>query len=53
MNARMKVCFRAEGECPFVAVGSTGDRNTLTFPRRWSVGDEAAATDLLFGGPAG
>ncbi|MCF8506767.1 MAG: PAS domain S-box protein [Caulobacter sp.] len=35
------------------AVGSTGDRNTLTFLRRWSVGDEAAAADLLFGGPAG
>ena len=40
-------------ECPFLTVGSTGDRNTLTFLRRWSVGDEAAAADLLFGGTAG
>jgi hypothetical protein len=38
---------------PLTTVGSTGDRNTLTFLRRWSVGDEAAAADLLLGGPAG
>ena len=38
---------------PKWVVGSTGDRNTLTFLRRWSVGDEAAEEDLLLGGPAG
>jgi hypothetical protein len=36
-----------------LVVSSTGDRNTLTFLRRWSVCDEAAAADLLLGGPAG
>lgn len=40
-------------ERPLPTVASTGERNTLTFPRGWSVGDEAAATDLLFSGPVG
>ena len=33
---------------PGCAVGSTGERNTLVFSQRWSVGDEAAKSDLLF-----
>jgi hypothetical protein len=35
-------------ECPRGVVGSTGERNTLVFSQRWSVGDEAAKSDLLF-----
>ena len=38
---------------PLWGVGSTGDGNTLTFLRRWSVGHEAAASHLLLGGPTG
>jgi hypothetical protein len=41
------------GEGLFGVVGSIGRGNTLTFLRRWSVGDEAAASYLLLGGPAG
>jgi hypothetical protein len=33
---------------PLLVVGSTGERNTLVFSQRWSVGDEAAKSDLLF-----
>ena len=40
-------------QCPLWVVGSTGDRNTLTFLWRWSVGHEAAASHLLLGGPTG
>ncbi|WP_442865013.1 transposase [Bosea sp. NBC_00550] len=39
--------------CPHCRVVSIGNRNTLLFLWRWSVGDDAAAADLLFGGPAG
>ena len=50
---RRHVSLLATRQCLLLAVASTGDRNTLTFLRRWSVGHEAAAADLLFGGSTG
>jgi hypothetical protein len=38
---------RSEG--PVSAVASTGERNTLIFWKRWSVGNEVSYQDLLFG----
>ncbi len=35
-------------ECPLWAVGSTGERNTLVFRKRWSVLNEVSSQDLLF-----
>jgi hypothetical protein len=32
-----------------LAVASTGERNTLIFWKRWSVGNEVSYQDLLFG----
>ena len=45
--------YQQRSTCGLWLVGSIGERNTLLFLWRWSVGDEAAAADLLFGGPAG
>jgi hypothetical protein len=36
-------------EGPLWAVASTGERNTLIFWKRWSVGNEVSYQDLLFG----